>query len=383
MILLKKKIAVVTGTRAEYAILEPLIKKIHENPKLELQLYVTAMHLSKFYGYTIKEIQYPITSKIDMKIKKQNSQTDMLSSVATGITGFSKSFSANKPDTIIVLGDRIEQFAASVAALFLNIPIAHIHGGDISGGLDNYLRNMITKMASIHFPASNLSAKRIIALGEDPKRIYAVGAPGLDSVLSIKIRSKADLAKQYGLNANMDWVLILYHSDTLIPQLAGKEMSAILKSVNNPNLQKIIIYPNADVGGSTIISEIEKVSNKKEYACFKNIPHEDFISIMANCILLIGNSSSFLIESPSFCVPVVNIGSRQKGREKGKNVLDVIIVNETTISTAINRALNDTNFIVEVNKCLSPYGDGTASNQIVKILEELDLNTLLKKPSQT
>lgn len=368
-----------TGTRADYGLLQPLVSKIDESNKLELQLYVTAIHLSDFYGHTIDDIAYPITAKVDMNIKEKNSKQDMLSSVSLGMSGFANSFKEHRPDLVVLLGDRIEQFAASLAALFLGIPIAHIHGGDISGGIDDCLRSMITKMASIHFPASNLSAKRIEALGEGPLRIHTVGAPGLDTVLALQIKTKHQLAKKYKLDSHKDWALVIYHSDTLSPDVSGEEMRSILETMGKTDLQKIVIYPNADAGSGLIISEIRKYEDRPDFAVFRNVEHKDFISIMANCALMAGNSSSALIEAPSFGVPVINVGSRQDGRERGKNVLDVIDVNDERLSEAISHALNDGPFLSKVRKRESPYGDGKASVRIVEVLESLRWNQILKK----
>ena len=380
MINLKKKIGVITGTRAEYGILEPLIKKISESKELELQLYVTAMHLSEFYGHTIDEIKYPITAKIDMKIKEKNTKQDMTDSTAVGIKGFSESFSKHNPDVVVVLGDRIEQFAAAYAAMVLGISIAHIHGGDVSGGIDNYLRNMVTKMASIHFPASELSAKRVKAFGEEEWRIHVVGAPGLDSLLSRKITSKADLAKKYNLNPEKDWALTIYHPDTTSTKSAGTEMKIILKSLERTDTQKIIIYPNSDASSGLIINEIDKFVDEPDFSVFRSIEHNDFIGVMAGSAFMIGNSSSALIEAPSLGVPAINIGSRQNQREHGKSVIDIPHPSEADVIVAIDKVTKDDKFISEVKKCISPYGDGKSSVRIVKLLEKLKIDErLLKK----
>lgn len=373
---LKKKIAVVTGTRAEYGILEPLIKKIYESDVLELHLYVTAMHLSDYYGHTVNDITYPIAAEINIDIRESNTRKDMLHSVDLGIQKFSELLRREKPDLIVLLGDRMEQLGAAIPAFFLGIPIAHIHGGDLSSGLDNTIRDMITKMASIHFPASKQSAERIKSMGIDENTIHLVGAPGLDSILSMKLESKNKLSENYNLNPDKKWALVLFHSDTLCPERSGKDMRAILDAVDKLDLQKIIIYPNADVGGELIISEIMKNSEKPDHICLKSMGHNDFISLISHCEFIIGNSSSAIIEAPSLGIPAINIGSRENNRERGDNVIDIPDVDPSAISAAIEKALNDKSFLETVKKKQSPYGDGTASDKIMDLLQIFDFSSL-------
>jgi UDP-hydrolysing UDP-N-acetyl-D-glucosamine 2-epimerase len=349
---------------------------------LELQLYVTAMHLSEFYGSTADEIRFPITAKIDMKIKEKNTKADMLESVSVGLSGFKGTFLVNKPDIVVVLGDRIEQYAASLAALFLGIPIAHIHGGDVSGGIDDYLRDMITLMATIHFPASEKSAQRIRSLIRDGGKIHAVGAPGLDSLLATKITSKAELSKKYGLDSDKEWALVLYHPDTLSPDHSKDEMKAILEVMADNDLQKIIIYPNSDAGSDLVIAEIDKMDEKPDFMVFKNIEHKDFVSMMANSHLMAGNSSSALIEAPSFGIPAINVGSRQSGRERASNIIDIPSPDTLQLKAAMDKALHDKEFLTEVKKKISPYGDGHASDRILKLVEKfISTNSLVKNSS--
>ena len=375
------KIAIITGTRAEYGILEPLIRAVSKNPKFKLQLYATGMHLSEHYGNTINEIPFGITEKVDMGIKKDNSLKDMLGSLSLGIRGFSEAFTRHEPDIVVVLGDRIEPLAASISALFLGIPVAHIHGGDVSGGIDDSVRVMITKIASIHFPATETSAKRIRGMGEEEWRIHKVGALGLDSVLRSKKKTKAELSKEYGLDAVKPWVVVLYHPDTTAPESAGSEFKAILGALDGPELQKIVIYPNADTGSGRIIKEIESREGKPGYKSFKSIPHGDFISILSNCSFMIGNSSSSLIEAPSLGVPAILVGSRQAGRERGANVLNVEECSRASIGKEIRKALTDKDFLAAVQKRESPYGDGHSAERISAVLEGIDLTDrrLLKK----
>ena len=378
-----RKIAVITGTRAEYGILEPLIRKISDDKELELQLYVTGTHLLNEYGKTIDYIKYPITGIVDMKIKNENSGKDMGLSVAEGVKGFLEAFEKNKPEVIVILGDRIEPLAASLAALFLKIPIAHLNGGDLTFTLfDEQIRHAITKMASLHFPASELSKKRISGMGEEDWRIHDVGALGLDSVLNEKTLSKDELFKKYTLDTEKKTLLIVFHPVTTEWEQAGDQFSKVLAALNGFDCQKIIIYPNTDAGGYKIVDEIKKIEGKPDYFIYKSLPHEDYVSFMKASDVLIGNSSSGIIEAPSVALPVVNIGTRQDGRERASNIID-ISYNPDEIKKAIEKTLNDSDFLEIVAKKQSPYGDGRAAEKIISVLKNVELNDKLIKKRMT
>lgn len=378
-----RKIGIVTETRAEYGILEPLIKKIEMDPELELQLYVTGMHLSKAHGYTIEEIKQSITSRIDMKIKSKNKGADMSFSVAEGISGFTLELDKNKPDLAVVLGDRIGPFSAATVAIFLRIPLAHIHGGDTSPAVfDEKIRNAITKMADIHFPVSELSKRRILNMGEEGWRVHNVGSLGLDSVLHEKTPSKKELFEKYNLNSDKKILLVIFHPVTTEWEKAGEQFDSVLKSLEKFSAQKIIIYPNSDAGSYKIIEKIKALEGKENYFIFKSIPHSDYISFMKYSDALVGNSSSGILEAPSLGLPVVNIGSRQEGRERAKNVIDVSYSPEE-IGKGIEKALHDKEFLETVSRKESPYGDGHAAEKIVSVLKKIELNENLIKKKMT
>ncbi|MFH2106785.1 MAG: UDP-N-acetylglucosamine 2-epimerase [Candidatus Micrarchaeota archaeon] len=368
-----KKIAVITGTRAEYGILEPIVKKIVADKELELQLYVTGMHLSKEYGDTVKQIEYKIAEKIDMKIKERNEDIDMAISVSEGVKGFANAFKKRKPDLVIVLGDRIEAFAAAVSAHLLNIPIAHIHGGDLTFSIfDEGMRHAITKLAHIHFAATEKSKKRILQMGEEPWRVFNVGAPGIDAILESKITSKQEICKKLRLGPNKKIALVLYHPVTTEWETAGTEMVSILRAMENFDGQVIIIGSNADAGSYKIKDEMNRLKNKKNCHLFNSLGHADFLSLMKNCDVMVGNSSSGIIEAPSLGVSVINVGPRQEGRERAKNVIDVPC-DEVHIRKAVEKAINDSKFIETAKKCESPYGNGHASEKIMKTIKGIDL----------
>jgi len=379
-----RKIAVVTGTRAEYGILQSLLQKTHEDPGLELQLYVSGMHLSDEYGKTINEIPYPITAKIDMHIKDKNEANDMAHSVSYGINGFVEAFEKNKPDVVVIVGDRIEPFAAAIATMFLRIPLAHIHGGDVSPNVfDDRMRHALTKMASIHFPVSDKSMNRIIKMGEEGWRIHNVGAPQLDTVLNIKTLSKEELFKKYGLDAGKKTIMVLYHPTTTEWEKAGEQFSSVIDTlVQFDDCQKLIIYPNADAGGYKIIEEIKKLEDKADYFVFKNLPYAEYISVMKNSDVLVGNSTSSIVEAPSLALPAVNVGLRQECRERANNVIDVPH-NPKEIKKAIERALHDEEFLKLVAKRETPYGDGHAAEKIISVLKNVEINDKLIKKRMT
>lgn len=372
-----RKIAVITGTRADYGLLEPLINEIYEDKKLELQLYACGMHLLKKYGNTISEIKYPIKEIVDLNFKNKNTPEDMLYSISTGIKKFAKLFKKNKPDMVVVLGDRIEQLSAAISAHFLAIPLAHTHGGELTyGQFDDATRHAITKLSHIHLPTSINNAKRTRQMGEEAWRIFCTGALGLDSILNKKIISREELFSRYGLNAGKKTFLIVYHPTSLEWNESGKAMGKILHAVSKFDAQKVAIYPNNDAGGNKIINELEKYKSKKDYLIIKNVSHPDYIAFMKHCDVLIGNSSSGIIEAPSLHLPAINIGTRQMGRERASNVIDIYNIDKE-LKKAIKKALTDKKFIVKVKNCKNPYGNGTASKKIKKILKTIKLGKKL------
>ncbi len=381
-----RRIAIVTGTRAEYGILEPLIQKIHADKSLELLLYVTGMHLSNEYGKTIDRIKadLPIAGKIDMGLKKKNRGSDMGQSTAKGISGFIKAFETDRPDFVVVLGDRIEPFSASIAALFLRIPIVHLNGGDCTFTLfDEQIRHAITKMASVHFPASAKSANRILKMGEEGWRVHEVGALGLDSVLHLKTPSKKELFSKYQLDEKRQTILVIFHPVTTEWEDAGRQFDTILGAIARFDCQKVLVYPNSDAGGFQIIERLEKFQGKPGYLAHKNLPHDDYIAFMKHSDAMIGNSSSGIIEAPSLGLPAVNVGSRQDGRERASNVLDVPEYAPDPIAAAIDKALNDKRFRAIVSKKESPYGNGYTAEKIVSILKNIEINERLIQKRMT
>jgi UDP-hydrolysing UDP-N-acetyl-D-glucosamine 2-epimerase len=336
-----RKIAVVTGTRAEYGILKPVLKAIKACPRLDLVLIVTGMHLSKEFGYTIKEIRKD-GSTIDAKVEMlytEDTRAAMAKSIGKCIQKMTEMLERIKPDFIVLLGDRAEMLAGAVAASYMGIPIAHLHGGEVSGSVDDSVRHAITKLAHIHFPATQESANRIIKMGEDPSRIFIVGAPSLDTILNEKPPERAELSKRYGLDLAKPILLVLQHPVVTEADEAARQTKETLDAIVELKHQTILIYPNADAGGRRMIKVIKKYEKYPFIKSFKSIPYTDYLGLMKVVSVMIGNSSSGIIEAPSFHLPVVSIGTRQKGRERSTNVIDVGY-NREEIVEAVKKALH-------------------------------------------
>lgn len=371
---MRRKIAVTTGTRAEYGILRPLLKKILESKKLDLLLIVTGTHLSKKHGMTINEIikdGFKISAKFDMTPKGDNPYY-MSKALGNGIIEFSKVFQKLKPDINLVLGDRDEPFASAIAACHMNIPNAHIHGGETSQSIDEYIRHAITKLSNIHFAVTKKSKERIIKMGEVPKYVFLTGSPSIDEVISQKITNKKELEKKYHIKFE-NLVLLVQHPITTQHTQSQKEIMNSLNAIIKFKKNIIAISPNSDAGGMKILETLKEYSKKYEFLkFFQSLPRNDYLGILQNCEVLVGNSSSGFIEGSYFNTPVVNVGIRQKGREKGENVFDASS-DESSITNSIKTALKSK----IRNKKSYIYGKGNVSTKIVKILETIAINKKL------
>ncbi|MBI4093522.1 UDP-N-acetylglucosamine 2-epimerase (hydrolyzing) [Candidatus Kaiserbacteria bacterium] len=361
----KKKILVVTGTRAEYGLLRSTMDAIRRHPKLSLWLLVTGMHTLNSYGLTKNEIVrdgYKIDCVVPIKKK-----SDMLQALTQEITGIRSYCLKHRPDCVLVLGDRDEPFAAAIVAAHLNIPIAHIHGGDTTGpGVDERIRNSITKMASLHFPGTKKSAARVAGLGEKRERIFALGSVVVDMVLNEKRFSRQEVAKTLHLDAKKPWLTLLQHPSVFDSEPLQQQLSPTIRALNTfSNHEKIAIYPNTDTGSETFVRIIRDL-RKKGYRVFKSLPRLLFMSVVAESDALVGNSSAGVIETGYLGTPTVNIGSRQRGRERGTGVIDAPY-DVKKIATAIGRAIklkkkqNGRSFP-------SPYGTSDAGTRVAKIL---------------
>ena len=372
-ILKSKKICVVTGSRAEYGLLRNLILNLKAEKSFNLKLIVTGTHLSKKYGYTIKEIKKDKISnkkKIDLDIKKDSS-IGIAGSISIGLKSFVKTYKKTKPELVLLLGDRFEVLTAALAATLCKVPVAHIHGGELTeGSLDDVFRHSISKMSHLHFAATQTYRKRIIQLGENPKNVYCVGGLGVDSIKKQKLLSKKKIEKILNLNFFKKNILITLHPETINYKLNKQYIKELLKSLQKlENTTLIFSMPNHDIDSSIIEKEINKFVKKKNNAYFfKSLGQKNYYSCCNIVDLMVGNSSSGILEMPSFKKFSVNIGNRQKGRIKAKSVISCSFDNYK-ISKAINYCLKENNQ-KKLKNIKNPYGSGGASKKIISILKK-------------
>lgn len=377
---MKRKILYISGTRADYGLMRPVLNSIHQHPLLSLEIAVTGMHLMDEFGATIDEITsdgfpfFTINATID-----QDNKEAMAYFIGEFIQKGTREIEIHRPEIIMVLGDRGEMLGGAIIGAYLSIPVAHIHGGEITSTVDDIVRHAITKLSHIHFPTTHESAERIIRMGEDPSRVFVTGAPGLDQILPEKCILSDQIKEQYFILPQENFLLVVQHPVTLEYDKASEQMKETLEAVIDLNLPTIIIYPNADAGGRKMIDMIRNYESYPMIQVYKSVPHIKFLSLLQSAAVLIGNSSSGIIEAPSFGTPVVNIGSRQRGRQRGMNVIDVGH-NKNEILAAVQKALSDPIFLEQVKKGYNPYGDGTCSKKIVKILSTIIIdNSLIQK----
>lgn len=381
-----RKICVITGTRAEFGLLQHTIKTIEEDKDLQLQLIATGMHLSPEFGLTYRDIEkagFTIDKKIEILLSSDTS-IGISKSMGLAMISFSEVFAELKPDIILVLGDRFEIFSAVSAAMIARIPVAHCHGGEATEGLiDEAIRHSITKMSQIHFCATEIYKKRIIQLGETPNRIFNVGALGLENILKLKLLSKE--AFEASINFKLDKkyaFLVTFHSVTLEKATSSEQIQQLLDALDKIEDCKIIFTKaNSDTDGRIVNQMIDEyvVRNASKAICFTSLGQLRYLSALQYVDAMIGNSSSGLLEAPSFKIPTINIGDRQRGRIMAESVIQCDSSSQD-IEAAINKAIS-----IEFKKTLktveNPYkGKETPSEEIVKVLKSIDLEDILKKP---
>jgi GDP/UDP-N,N'-diacetylbacillosamine 2-epimerase (hydrolysing) len=379
---MKRKICVITGSRADYGLLKWLMQEITWDPSLELQIVATGMHLSETFGETYKEIEldgFVINRKVET-LESGDSHIEIASAISSGIIGCTLAFDSLKPDLLIVLGDRFEIFAATTAALVSRIPIAHIHGGEVTlGAFDEALRHSITKMSHLHFAAAAEYCRRIIQLGEDPSRVFNVGGLGLDAISKVNLLTRPELNQKRGIVFSKRNLLVTFHPVTLEDHTAEAQIDALLSALKElPETTLIITLPNADTGGLVIISKIKKFAETKSDAyVFDSLGQIDYLSCVNEVDGVIGNSSSGLTEVPIFKKGTINIGERQTGRLMARSVINCD-PNEASISLAISRLYTE-DFQASLSETISPYGTAGASKRIVNIIKTIKLDGILKK----
>jgi len=367
-----RKICVITGTRAEYGLLQYLMEGIQKAHDLELQIIATGMHLSPEFGLTYQEIEkdgFAINQKIEMLLSADSSSS-ITKSTGLGMMGFADAYEALKPDIVVVLGDRFEVLAAGIAALFAKIPIAHIHGGETTeGAYDEAIRHSISKMAWWHFVAAEEYKRRVIQLGEQPERVFNVGGLGVDTINKVSLLSKDELADKFKIRFADKNLLVTFHPVTLENQTSKSQCQSLLNVLSElVEVNLIFTMPNADSNGR-IIKEMlyDFVDNNKERSiCFKSMGHINYLSTLQFVDGVIGNSSSGIAEAPSFKIGTINIGDRQKGRLKADSVIDCKPT-EDSIKAAIEK-LYENDFQKKLKDIKNPYGEGMATEKILDIL---------------
>ncbi len=374
-----RKIFLITSNRSEYGILRNLIQNFKKSKKLKLKLVVTGAHLSKLFGYTVKEIikdKNKIFHRIKINQSNLKSEKAYLQSSKI-ISRFSKLFSKHRPDLILILGDRYEIFSVAIAAVFNNLPIAHLYGGDVTAGsMDEIFRHSITKMSNFHFVSTEKSKKRVRQLGENPKNIFLVGSLGVENIKKIKLLNRSELEKKLNIHFEKKNILLSYHPE--------RESNKIVRDLNNiflalKSLKQTNIFmtmPNPDEGNFTIYKQIiNNVKNRGNFFFIKSMGSENYLSIISHVDLIIGNSSSGIIEAPSLKTPSIDIGNRQKGRERAKSIFNCR-PDQKEILNLIDKILRIKKNKINFN---NPYEKINVSKNIIKILENINYKKYLEK----
>jgi len=379
---MKRKICVVTGSRADYGLLRFVMQGIKENADLVLQVVATGMHLSPTFGLTYREIEadgFNIDAKVE-NLSSSDTPVGIAESMGKGLSGCAEAFSRLQPDLIVVLGDRFEIFAATAAALVAKIPVAHLHGGETTAGaFDEAFRHSITKMSHLHFVAAEEYRQRVIQLGEDSKNVFLVGGLGVDGVKNVNLLSKDELESSLGIKSQSKSLLVTFHPVTLEDETSEAQMKELLSALSDlSDTTLIFTMPNADTGGLALIKMIKEfVSENTNSFVFTSLGQQRYLSSMAQVDAVIGNSSSGLIEAPTFKKGSINIGDRQLGRLQANSVINCQ-PEKKAIGEALAR-MYSSEFQRSLVKTINPYGEGGASARIVEILRTESLDGVVKK----
>jgi len=374
-----RTIGVVTTARSEYGLIRPLLRLIESGSDLHLHLMVGGTHLSPQFGMTISEIEadgFEIAERIE-SIGSADTPEDIAKAIGVGVIGFGEAYARSRPDVLVVLGDRFEMYAAASASVPFRIPLAHIHGGEVTeGALDDIWRHSITKMAHLHFVSTVAYGQRVRQLGEEEWRINVVGALSLDNTRTVELLSRAEIERRFGLSLPEEFLLVTFHSVTTEYEKAGSQCGELLAALREIDLPVLFTMPNADSGGCVIRQMIrEFVSENSKAQAVENLGTRGYLSVMALASAMVGNSSSGIVEAAPIKLPVVNIGTRQKGRVLSANIINSDY-GRGEIATAIRRATSGA-FRDTLSDLRSPYGDGHTAERIVKVLKETNLDQRL------
>lgn len=372
-----KTIAILTATRAEYGLLKPIIDALNKTDDFDVSVVVTGAHLSPEFGLTYKDIEndgIKISKKIEILLSA-DTPSAISKSMGLAMIGFADYFAESRPDALMVLGDRYETLAVCCAAMNARIPIIHLYGGETTeGAVDEAVRHAITKMSYLHFTSTEEYRKRVIQLGEAPERVFAVGGTGTENALKTQLLSKNELEKSLDFHLDRDYAVVTFHPVTLEKNTAKIQFGELLKALSKHSEMKYIITKTgADANGRIINKMIDEFANTNGNVCaVSSLGLRRYLSALKYCKMVIGNSSSGLLEAPSFKIPTVNIGDRQRGRIRAESVIDCAPVCEE-ICQAIDTA-NSADFIELARRVKNPYGDGDTSEKIVRILKDKIMN---------
>jgi len=379
-----RKVCFFTGKRGGFTHMIPVIEGVKGSDKLDYCVLASDMHLSNTFGSTINEVKiwaeniYCVDSMLS-----SHSRVSRAKSIGIGLMSYAQMLDTIRPDFVFILGDRGEVLAMAISAMEMNIPILHLFGGDLTqGGVDEPVRHAITKMANVHFTSNQESADRILRMGEEPWRVHNVGSPVLDLIRKKKFTPPDEICAKFKLDKNCPILILLQHSVTWQVGETEYQINKTMKAIDSFGYQTIGICPCSDPGYDDIIKVLLEYEDKPYFQLFRNIEFSDFWGLMNIASAFIGNSSAGVMETASFKIPFVNIGIRQEGRLRADNVIDVDH-SEDQIIEAIQTAVNDKKFREKVNNCVSPYGDGKASEKIVSVLQNIEINENLIRKKMT
>jgi UDP-hydrolysing UDP-N-acetyl-D-glucosamine 2-epimerase len=374
-----RSICVVTGARSDWGIYLPILQRIREEPTLDLQVVATGMHLAPAFGDTVHEIEedgFVVADRVHMLLASDGPEA-IAASMGIGTIGFAPVLARLRPDILLVLGDRFDMLPAAIAALPLGIPLAHIHGGESTEGLiDESIRHSLTKLSHLHFPSTDLYARRIVQMGEEPWRVLVSGAPSLDKLRGLKPLARSEVEQRIGLSLAKPTVVVTYHPVTLEHERVEERVDALLDALATTAAQIVFTYPNADTNAQTVLSRVRAFADARPGATVvTSLGSLAYFSLLGFVDAMIGNSSSGIIEAASFELPVVDVGMRQRGRLRARNVIGT---GDSTaeIAEGIARALDPT-FRVSLAGLANPYGDGHAAERIVTRLRDVELGPRL------
>jgi UDP-N-acetylglucosamine 2-epimerase (non-hydrolysing)/GDP/UDP-N,N'-diacetylbacillosamine 2-epimerase (hydrolysing) len=376
----RRRIGVVTTSRADYSHLYWPLRELASHPAIELGVFALGPHLSPQFGSTVEEIErdgFPLRARIECLLSS-DSDTGMAKTIGIGILGLADALAQWRPDLLLLIADRYEMLAPAAVAVAMRIPMAHIEGGEVSqGAIDDQVRNALTKLAHIHFTSTETARRRVIAMGEEPWRVHRAGAPSLDHLRRSQLLDRAAVEARLGVALTRPTLVAAWHPVTILRD-TNSEADAFLSAIEQTRGQAIFVYPNSDAGGLALIERTRRLAaSRAQTHVFVNLDALTYWSLLAHADVLVGNSSSGIMEAASLGVPVVNVGMRQQGRERARNTIDAP-ADSAAICDALARALAPA-FRASLAGMRNPYGDGTASETIARVLASAPLDRLLLK----